>query len=53
LVQASVFWLSMFTAQEPHKSSRQERRKVKVGSMWFVIQIRTSSTIGPLSWMST
>jgi hypothetical protein len=53
LVQASVFWPSMFMAQEPQTPSRQERRNVNVGSMWFLIQIRPSSTIGPQSWVST
>jgi hypothetical protein len=33
VVQASVFWPSMFMAQEPQTPSRQERRKVSVGSM--------------------
>ena len=52
LVQASVLVPSMFMAQEPHTPSRQERRNVSVGSMWFLIQIRPSSTIGPQSLMS-
>src|SRR4029077_6950180 len=42
----------MFMAQEPHTPSRQERRKVSVGSMWFLIQIRPSSTIGPQSFVA-
>jgi hypothetical protein len=37
LVQASVLVPSMFIAQEPHTPSRQERRKVKVGSMSFLM----------------
>ena len=52
LVQASVFWPSIFMAQEPQTPSRQERRNVSVGSMWFLIQIRPSSTIGPHSAVS-
>jgi hypothetical protein len=53
LVQASVFEPSMFMAQEPHTPSRQERRKVSVGSMLFLIQISASRTIGPQSPQST
>jgi hypothetical protein len=33
--------------------SRQERRKVSVGSMAFLIQISASSTIGPQSSQTT
>ncbi len=43
----------MFIAQEPQTPSRQERRKVRVGSMLFLIQISASSTIGPQSAVST
>jgi len=53
LVQASVLPPSTFMAQEPHTPSRQERRKVSVGSMVFLIQISASSTIGPQSPVST
>ena len=53
LVQASVLMPSMFIAQEPQMPSRQERRKVSVGSTLFLIQISASSTIGPQSPMST
>ena len=52
-VQASVLAPSMFIAQEPHTPSRQERRKVSVGSILFLIQISASRTIGPQSWRST
>ena len=42
-------WLppSMFIAQEPQIPSRQDRRKVSVGSISFLILISASSTIGP------
>ena len=46
LVQASVLVPSMFMAQEPQTPSRQERRKVSVGSILFLIQISASRTIG-------
>jgi hypothetical protein len=49
LVQASVLVPSMFIAQEPQMPSRQERRKVSVGSILFLILISASSTIGPQS----
>src|SRR2546426_912329 len=52
LGQASVFWPSIFIEQEPHTPSRQDLRKVSVGSMWFLIQISPSSTIGPQSLRS-
>ena len=52
-VQASVFKPSMFIAQEPQTPSRQERRKVSVGSIFDFIQISASSTIGPQSSRST
>ncbi len=38
----------MFMAQEPQIPSRQERRKVRVGSISFLILIKASSTIGRL-----
>ena len=47
LVQASVLPPPMFMAQEPHTPSRQERRKVSVGSISFLILISASRTIGP------
>ena len=53
LVQASVLVPSMFIAQEPQMPSRQERRKVSVGSTLFLIQMSASSTIGPQSSRST
>ena len=52
-VQASVFSPMMFIEQEPQMPSRQERRKVSVGSTLFLIQISASSTIGPQSPRST
>ena len=52
-VQASVLVPSMFIAQEPHTPSRQERRKVSVGSILFLIQISASRIIGPQSAVST
>ena len=53
LVQASVLVPSMFMAQEPQTPSRQERRKVSVGSILFLIQISASRTIGAQSSRST
>ena len=53
MVQASVLVPSMFMEHEPQMPSRQERRKVSVGSMTFLIQISASSTIGPQSSRST
>ena len=47
LVQASQLLPSIFIAQDPHTPSRQERRKVSVVSISFLILIRASSTIGP------
>ena len=52
-VQASVLVASMFMEHEPQTPSRQERRKVSVGSMLFLIQISASRTIGPQSPQST
>src|SRR5258708_3364036 len=51
-VEICPVWPSMFMAEEPPPPSRQGRRKVSVGSMWFLIQIRPSSTIGPQSLVS-
>src|SRR4029077_19786872 len=42
----------MFIAQEPHTPSRQERRKVNVVSISFLILISASKTIGPQSLRS-
>ena len=53
LVQASVLVPSMFMAQEPQMPSRQERRKVSVGSISFLILISASRTIGPQVSRST
>ena len=53
LVQASVLVPSMFIEQEPQTPSRQERRKVSVGSILFLIQISASRTIGAQSSRST
>jgi len=39
-VQASQFAPSMFIAQEPQTPSRQERRKVSVESILFLIKMR-------------
>ena len=46
--QARVLTPSMFMAQLPQIPSRQERRKVKVGSCSFFIRMRASSIIGPV-----
>ena len=53
LVQASVFEPEIFIEQEPQTPSRQERRKVSVGSISFFILISASRTIGPQSSVST
>jgi hypothetical protein len=53
MVQASVLVPSIFIEHDPQMPSRQERRKVSVGSMAFLIQISASSTIGPQSSQST
>lgn len=42
--QAKVFWPSIFIAHEPQIPSRQERRKVRVGSRSFFILMRASKT---------
>jgi hypothetical protein len=47
--QARPFWPFMFMAQEPQMPSRQERRKVRVGSCSFLIFMSTSSIMGPHS----
>lgn len=47
LIHANVFMPPMFIAHEPQMPSRQERRKVKVGSISFLILISASKTIGP------
>jgi hypothetical protein len=47
LVQASVLPPAMFIAQRTADASRQERRKVSVGSISFLILISASRTIGP------
>ena len=46
---ASPFCPFMFMAQEPQMPSRQERRKVSVGSCSFLIFMSTSSIMGPHS----
>ena len=51
--QASVLVPSMFMAQEPQMPSRQERRKVSVVSISFLILMIASRTIGPQSSRST
>jgi len=45
--QARVFPPLMFIEQEPQIPSRQERRKVSVGSISFLILIKASNTMGP------
>lgn len=50
---ASVFVPSMFIEHEPQMPSRQERRKVSVGSISFLILIRASRTMGPHSFRFT
>src|ERR1700738_3928942 len=52
-MQARVLTPSMFIAQEPHTPSRQERRKVNVVSVSFLILIKASRTIGPQSLRSS
>ena len=52
-MQASVLIPSMFIAHDPQIPSRQERRKVSVGSISFLILISASRTIGPQVSMST
>src|SRR5438132_8220357 len=52
LMQASALTPSMFMAHEPHTPSRQERRKVNVVSISFLILIKASRTIGPQSLRS-
>jgi len=46
---ASVLLPFIFIAHDPQIPSRQERRKVSVGSISFLILIRASSTMGPHS----
>ena len=48
-----MFMPSMFIAHEPQMPSRQERRKVSVGSISFLILISASRTIGPQLSRST
>ena len=52
-MQARVLIPSMFMAQEPQIPSRQDRRKVRVGSISFLILISASRTIGPQVSRST
>src|SRR5438128_6773002 len=51
-MQARVLTPSMFIAQEPHTPSRQDRRKVNVVSISFLILIKASKIIGPQSLRS-
>ncbi len=53
LMQARPFLPSMFMAHEPQMPSRQERRKLKVESISFLILISASNTMGPQASMST
>ena len=46
VVQARVFLPLIIMAHEPQTPSRQERRKVKLLSMSFLILIMASNTIG-------
>ena len=52
-MQARVLVPSMFMAQEPHTPSRQERRKVSVESISFLILMSASRTMGPQASTST
>ena len=52
-VQANQFVPSMFIEHEPQMPSRQERRKVSVESISFLILISASRTIGPQASRST
>lgn len=52
-VQASQFAPSMSMAQDPQTPSRQERRKARVESTLFLIQMSASRTVGPQSARST
>ena len=49
MVQARPFLPFMFIEHEPQMPSRQDRRKVSVGSISFLILNSASSTIGPHS----
>src|ERR1700730_18548548 len=51
-MQARVLTPSMFMAHEPHTPSRQERRKVNVVSISFLILIKASRIIAPHSLRS-
>jgi hypothetical protein len=53
LRQASVLVPSIFMEHDPQMPSRQERRKVSVGSISFLILIKASRTIGPQVARST
>jgi hypothetical protein len=52
-VQASQLVPSIVMEHEPQTPSRHERRKVRVESTLFLIQISASRTIGPQSSRST
>ena len=52
-MQAKVLTPPMFIAQEPQIPSRQERLKVRVGSISFLILIKASKTMGPQAFKST
>ena len=53
LIQAKVLTPPMFIAQEPQIPSRQDRLKVRVGSISFLILIKASKTMGPQVFKST
>src|SRR5947209_16211375 len=52
-VQANQFVPSMFIEHEPQTPSRQDRRKVSVESISFLIVISASRTMGPQVLRST
>lgn len=51
--QARVLTPSMFMAQEPQIPSRQDLRKVRVGSSSFFIRMSASSIMGPVLFRSS
>lgn len=51
--QAKVFFPSIFIEQDPQIPSRQDLRKVKVGSISFLIFTMASKIIGPHSFKFT
>ena len=51
-MHARVLTPPMFMAQDPQIPSRQDRRKVRVGSCSFLILTKASNTIGPTAFKS-